>query len=281
MRGKVVVITGATSGIGQAAAEALAGMGARIVQIAREAGRGEAALARLQAIAPDLDHRVHHADLSRLAEMKRVGAEIAAAEPRIDVLINNAGAVFGARHVTEDGLERTFALNHLSYFVLTAVLRDRLTGSAPARIVNTASGRHRKGRLDFSDLQSTHYNGFRAYANSKLCNVLFTRALAKRLAGTGVTANCLHPGFVATRFGDGAGGLTAFGVSLAKRLFALPVEKGARTLIHLASSPDMEGLSGGYYRNNRLEEPSAAAQNDDDAERLWRITEQCAETTWA
>ena len=273
MQGRVVVITGATSGIGQVAAEKLARMGARIVQVARDRIRGEAALARL---APGLRHQIHYADLSRLAEMKRVAAEIAAAEPRIDVLINNAGGVFGTPQVTEDGLTRTFALNHMSYFVLTALLRDRLRAAAPARVVNTASGRHRKGHFDFSDLQTvSNYRGFRAYANSKLCNVLFTRALARRLAGTGVTANCLHPGFVATRFGDQAGGLYALGIRFAK-LSALTPEQGAETLLYLASSPAVADQTGGYYGKSRLETPSAEAQDDATAEKLWAESERIA-----
>ena len=272
MQGKTVVMTGATSGIGQVAAEALARMGARIVQIARDAGRGAAAFARLEEIAPDVRHRVHYADLSRLAEMKRVGAEIAAAEHRIDVLINNAGAVFGSRQVTEDGLERTFAVNHMSYFVLTALLRDRLVAASPARIVNTASGRHRKGKIEFSDLQSEKgYEGFRAYANSKLCNVLFTRALARRL--TGVTANCLHPGFVATRFGDQAGGWRTLAIRIAK-LGALTPEQGAQTLIYLTSSPEVAEKTGGYYGKSRLETPSADAQDAAAAEKLWAESER-------
>jgi NAD(P)-dependent dehydrogenase (short-subunit alcohol dehydrogenase family) len=223
---KVFVITGATSGIGQVAAETLAAMGGRIVQIARDPARGEAAMARLQAISPDVRHSIHYADLSRLGEMKRVGREIAQAEPRIDILINNAGAMFGFRQLTEDGIERTFALNHLAYFVLTDALRERLLASAPARVINTSSDAHRAGTLDFDDLQSERaYRsglwewarfggaGYRVYARSKLCNILFTRELARQLAGTGVTANCFHPGFVATRFGDQAGGLLSLGKS--------------------------------------------------------------------
>jgi NAD(P)-dependent dehydrogenase (short-subunit alcohol dehydrogenase family) len=191
MRGRVVVITGATSGIGQVAAERLAGMGARVVLVARDRARGEAALERLREHAPGLAHGIHYADLSRLGEMKRVAAEIAAAEPRIDVLINNAGALFSSRQVTEDGLERTFATNHVAYFVLTHRLRERLIASAPARVINTASAAHRGARLDFDDLQSRNdYRGLRVYGRSKLCNILYTRALAHRLAGTGITANC-------------------------------------------------------------------------------------------
>src|SRR5262249_7133449 len=158
-------------------------------------------------------------------------------EPRVDVLVNNAGAIFANRAVTQDGLERTFALNHMSYFVLTARLRKRLLAAAPARIVNTASDAHRQGHLDFDDLQSAR--SFRpsvAYGTSKLCNVLFTRELARRLAGSGVTANSFTPGFVATRFGDQAGGLYALGVRFAK-LFAKRPETGAETLVHLCTSP--------------------------------------------
>ena len=161
MPGKVIVITGATSGIGQVAAERLAVMGARLVLVARDEARGEAALTRLAERAPGLAHTIHYADLSRLAEMRRVATEIAAAEPRIDVLINNAGALFNSRHLTEDGLERTFALNHMAYFVLTHGLRLRLAASAPARVINTASGAHRGATLDFRDLQSAAgYRGF-------------------------------------------------------------------------------------------------------------------------
>src|SRR6185312_11296166 len=153
MRDKTVVMTGATSGIGEVAALRLASMGARLIIVARDRARGRATLAKLEAAAPGLGHTVHYADLSQLAEVKRLGAEIAAAEPRIDVLVNNAGAIFASRGVTADGLERTFALNHMSYFVLTQALTERLVASAPARVINTASNAHRKGRLDFADLQ--------------------------------------------------------------------------------------------------------------------------------
>src|ERR1700682_1652679 len=180
MQGKVVVITGATSGIGQVASEKLAGMGACMVLVARDKNRGEAALGRLREIAPGVQHSIHYADLSRLAEMKRVAAEIAAAEPRIDVLINNAGAIFADRHVTDDGLELTFALNHMSYFVLTHGLRERLLASAPARVVNTSYAAHKFAQLDFNDLQSAkNYRGFPVYKRSKLCNILFTSELAR------------------------------------------------------------------------------------------------------
>ena len=284
MKGKVVVITGATSGIGQAAAESLAGMGARIVQVARDRGRGEEALKRLRERAPDIGHSIYYADLLRLSEMKRVASEMAHAEPRIDVLINNAGAIFGSRQLTEDGLERTFALNHLAYFVLTHGLRERLVASAPARVVSTSSDAHRTARLDLNDLQSAEAyhrsllqwlpnggGGFKVYGRSKLCNILFTRELSRRLAGTAVTANCLHPGFVATRFGDETGGLISFFIRIAQR-FALSPEQGAETLVYLASSPEVDRVTGGYFYKCRPVKPAREAQDDALAQRLWAET---------
>jgi NAD(P)-dependent dehydrogenase (short-subunit alcohol dehydrogenase family) len=269
MKNKTVVITGATSGIGEVAAQRLAGMGARMVLIARDRARGEAALNRLRQASPGIAHSIHYADLSRIAEMKRVAAEIAAAEPRIDVLINNAGALFGTRQTTADGLEQTFATNHMAYFVLTLGLRERLLAAAPARVVSTASDAHTGYTLDFADLQATKgYSPMRAYGRSKLCNILFTRELARRWSGTGITANCLHPGFVATRFGDASGSLISSVLRIGK-VFALSPEKGAETIVYLASSPDAASHSGEYYYKCRPATPTAGARDDAAAERLW------------
>ena len=269
MDGKTVVVTGGTSGIGEVAAKRLAQMGARIVLIARDKSRAAATLRRLRERGPKLAHSVHHADLTRLAEMKRVAAQIASQEPRIDVLINNAGALFGTRQVTEDGLEYTFALNHMAYFVMTEGLRERLTASAPARIVNTASASHYEAMLDFNDLQSEKgFSATKAYGRSKLCNVLLTRELARRLQGTGVTANCLHPGFVATRFGDQSGGLISHFVWFAK-FFAISPEKGAQTIVYLASSPDVAGMTGKYFDECRVTTPSLPAHDERAASLLW------------
>ena len=277
MQGKVVVATGATSGIGEVAALRLAERGARIVFIARDPMRAEATLARLRQAAPGSEHRAHLADLSLMADTRRAAAEIAAAEPRIDVLINNAGAVFDKRMVTSEGLEMTFALNHMAYFVLTQGLMARLTGSAPARIVSTASAVHQGARLDFNDLQSAgSFSAMGAYGRSKLCNILFTRELARRLAGMGVTANCLHPGVVATRFGDDAGGLLGLMMPLVKRLSISP-ERGAQTIVHLAASPEVEGVSGLYFAKCAPVTPSAAARDDAAAAKLWDASERLAE----
>ena len=275
MKGKVVVITGATSGIGEVAAQRLAGMGARIVLIARDTARGQKALTRLGASGTGAPHSIYFADLSRISEMKRVAAEIAAAEPRIDVLINNAGALFGSRGVTLDNLEQTFATNHMAYFVLTLGLRERLYAASPARVVNTASDAHKGYVLDFADLQATKgYTSMGAYGRSKLCNILFTRELARRWREGGITVNCLHPGFVATRFGDASGVVLSRVVRLAKT-FAISPEKGAETIVYLASSPQVT-QNGEYFYKCRPATPTAAARDDEAARRLWAESEKIA-----
>ncbi|MGH7074291.1 MAG: SDR family oxidoreductase [Stellaceae bacterium] len=280
MEGKIVVISGATSGLGLEAAERLGKLGARLVLVGRDEARGAAALARLRAAVPNVAARMLYADLSRLSEMKRLAGEIAASEPRIDVLLNNAGAIFSARQVTEDGFERTFALNHMAYFVVTNLLLDNLKASAPARIVSTSSAAHRGQRLDFADLQTDKgYRAMKAYGRSKLANILFTRELARRLAGTGVTANCLHPGFVATRFGSGTGPVMRLGVRIAMQFGAIPVEKGAETIVYLASSPEVAETTGGYFQASHPARPSAAAQDDEAARRLWAESARLAGIT--
>jgi NAD(P)-dependent dehydrogenase (short-subunit alcohol dehydrogenase family) len=276
MKGKTIVATGATSGIGEVAVLALAGLGARIVFIARDEARAQATMRKLETKAPGLGHRMHLADLSSMAETRKVGEAIAATEPRIDVLINNAGALFSNRRVTPEDLELTFALNHMAYFVLTEALRGALIASAPARIVSTSSSAHQGASLDFSDLQSAKsYQGFRVYGRSKLANILFTRELARRLSGTGVTANCLHPGAVATRFGESSGGWVGRLLPVLKLFFISP-EQGADTIIYLASSPEVANTSGGYFVKRKITEPSAAAQDDAAAKKLWEASEALA-----
>ncbi len=268
MAGKTVVMTGATSGLGAEAAAELAKRGARLVLVARDGARADAMLARLAASNPGARHTRHLADLSSVAETKRVAAAIVAAEPRIDVLANNAGAMFGGRSVTAEGLERTFATNHMAYFVLTLGLKDALA-AAKGRVVSTSSGAHRMSRYDPADVQMLdHYNAWRAYGRSKLYNILFTRELARRWAPLGITANCFHPGVVATRFGDQTGGWLSPVISVVK-LFAISPEKGARTLIYLASAPEVAGTSGQYFDKCRVVAPTAEGQDDRAAAALW------------
>jgi NAD(P)-dependent dehydrogenase (short-subunit alcohol dehydrogenase family) len=281
MRGKTVVITGGTSGIGEVAAETLAKMGARIVLIARDTLRGAAMLARLRSQAPNLAHAIYFADLTRLSEMKRVAAQIATTEPPIDVLINNAGAMFARRRLTEDGLETTFALNHMAYFVLSEKLHERLLAAGAARVINTSSASHRGATLDFDDLQSAKSFGpIRAYGRSKLCNILFTREPARRLRGAGVTVNCLHPGFVATRFGDQSGGLISHLTWFAK-FFAISAAKGAETIIYLASAPEVAEITGQYFYKCLPIAPSSLALDDRLASMLWQRSTALAEPRMA
>jgi NAD(P)-dependent dehydrogenase (short-subunit alcohol dehydrogenase family) len=274
MQGKTVVITGATSGIGEVAAIRLAEQGARIVFTARDKARADETMAALKRSNPGANHALHMADLSTLSEMKRVATELAR-EPQIDVLINNAGALFNKRQETTDGLEMTFALNHMAYFVVTNLLLGKL--KAGARIVTVASNAHRGAKLDLGDLQSRKgYVGFPVYARSKLCNILFNRELARRMTGSGVTANALHPGFVATRFGDNSGGLMRTVLKVAKPIGAISPEEGARTIIYLASSPEVAEVSGEYYYECKPNTPTAEARNDEDARKLWEISESIA-----
>jgi NAD(P)-dependent dehydrogenase (short-subunit alcohol dehydrogenase family) len=275
MRGKTCIITGATGGIGLETAKQLGALGARLVLVGRNRDKGNAVMARLRAELPGVAVEMHYADLSRPNEIRRLAEALLDAAARIDVLVNNAGAIFAKRETTPDGLELTFALNHMAYFRLTALLRDRLIASAPARVVNVASRAHRGSRLDFEDLQcSRHYNGWRAYQRSKLANILFTRELARRIEGTGVTANCLHPGLVASSFGDNNRGFWRLGIAIGKLVAAIPVQRGAETPVYVASSPDLDGVSGRYFSNCRERQPDAAAQDDKTAARLWNESER-------
>jgi NAD(P)-dependent dehydrogenase (short-subunit alcohol dehydrogenase family) len=273
MQGKTVIITGATSGIGEVAAIHLAEQGARIVFTARDPKRADDTLAKLKRANPAAVHAFHLADLSTLAEMKRIGA-VLAQEPEIDVLVNNAGALFNKRQETADGLEMTFAVNHMAYFVITNLLLGKLKPGA--RIVTTASNAHRGAKLNFDDLQSRRgYIGFPVYSKSKLANILFNRELARRVP-QGVTANALHPGFVATRFGDNSGGIMRTVLKVAKPIGAISPEDGAKTIIYLASSPEVANVSGEYFYACKPVTPTKEAQNDADARRLWEVSEQIA-----
>jgi NAD(P)-dependent dehydrogenase (short-subunit alcohol dehydrogenase family) len=272
MNGKTVVITGATSGIGEAAALALAAKGARIVFVARDEAKASDLTGRLVRANPDAAHDHVIGELSTLAGMRAAGEALALKAPRIDVLANNAGAIFDHREVTVDGLEKTFAVNHMAYFVITHHLAPCLD-PAGARIVSTSSMAHGFGRLDFDDLQSEKkYSAMGAYGVSKLCNILFTRELARRLAGRNVAVNCFHPGGVNTGFGSNTKGLLKGVFGLIGPLMLTPA-KGADTLIWLASAPEAEQFSGGYFVRRKLTEPSAAGRDDAAAAELWAVSE--------
>jgi NAD(P)-dependent dehydrogenase (short-subunit alcohol dehydrogenase family) len=272
---KTVIITGGTSGIGLQTARQLADERLRIVMIGHNPARTEVAVQRLRRYAPSAEVETHNADLSDLSAVRRLASVLAEAVPRIDALINNVGAIYSERQVTPDGLERTFALNHLAGFALTHLLREKLIASAPSRVVNVTSDVHRFASLDFSDLQYERgYGAWKAYARSKLCNILFTRELARRLGNSGVTANCFHPGFNAGRFGDDNNNLFAYGYWLLKRLAAASPRKGATRSVHLALSPDLDGVTGCYFQGREPSQPSALARDDAMAERLWRESER-------
>jgi NAD(P)-dependent dehydrogenase (short-subunit alcohol dehydrogenase family) len=276
VKDKVCVITGGTDGIGKAAAHDLAVQGARLLVHGRDPDKGARAVAELKARSRNPAIEFLQADFSSLAEVRRLAATVKELTPRVDVLVNNAGGIFLKRNLSKDGYEMTFAVNHLAPFLLTHLLLDTLKSTGQSRIVTTASGAHRGAKIAFDDLQATrNYSPMGAYGRSKLANILFTRALARRLQGTTVTATCLHPGFVRTSFGRGfdASPVLKPIFGLISR-FARSPEKGAETVVYLATSPQVQGASGGYYLDCKLTLPSAAAQDDGAAEQLWQVSEQ-------
>ena len=272
MHGKVCVLTGGTSGIGRETAVGLAGRGARLALICRDRHRGEETVAEIAARTRTRDVTLHVADLSLQRDVRRVAAELLDHHPRIDVLVNNAGVVNLRHALTGDGIETVFATNHLAYFLLTLLLVERLRASAPARIVNVASEAHRFGRIDFDDLgHAQQYRAMRVYGQSKLANILFTYELARRLAGTGVTVNCLHPGAVGTRLGHNNGTVARLLAGALRPFFRSPAQ-GDDTSIWLASSPAVEGVSGEYFVRRRPKRSSAASHDEAVARRLWDVS---------
>lgn len=276
--GKFAVVTGGNSGIGFEIAAGLAERGARVTIAVRNLEKGAVAAQRLRE-RTGADVAVAALDLASLASVRRCAADLLAGLDALHVLVNNAGLTVSRRALTEDGLETTFQVNHLGPFLLTNLLLDRLRASAPARIVNVSSGAHKRSKgLDFDDLQRERrrFRGMAAYSDSKLCNVAFTRELARRLDGTGVTANAFHPGFVRTNFsGEGDTRLLGFFFKIGSVAARSP-RKGAETGLHLATSPGVEGVSGEYFFNCRPARISKAAADDDAARRLWRVSEELA-----
>ncbi len=278
MKGKTALVTGGTTGIGLVTARALAGKGAAVTIVGRNPQRGEQAARAIRAEVPGAEVRFERADLSLLDESRRLARNIAESTDRLDVLVNNAGAIFARRQVTADGLEASFALNHMSYFLLTNLLLNRLRAAEAARVVVVASVAHRRAALDFDDLQcERRYRARIAYSRSKLANVMFAYALARRLEDTPVTVNALHPGLVASRFGSNNRWLFRNAVKLLFRLGgAVGVEEGAALNIRLASDPALAGVSGRYFSDGREVPSSPASLSVEDQERLWAASEAIA-----
>jgi len=271
LSGKVCLITGANAGIGKTTALGLARLGATVVMLSRDAQRGEAARAEVEAKTGNKNVRVAICDLASQKSIRDFAARFVKENDRLDVLINNAGVLMPKRSITEDGIETTFAINHMAYFMLTDLLLDMLKKSAPSRIVCVASAAHTYGHIDLTDLQGHRkYSSFAAYANSKLANILFTRELARKLAGTGVTANCVHPGAVATSLFRG---LPKFLEAIIKVVTINP-ERGARTSIYVAASPEVDGVTGKYFVRSKVATPSREAQDDELARKLWVVSEE-------
>lgn len=281
MRDKLCLVTGANSGIGRATAEELARRGATVVMLCRDRGRGEAARARIASRVDGARLELLIADLGSQRSVRRAAEEFKSAHPRLDVLINNAGVFWGRRQVTGDGLEATFAINHLGHFLLTQLLEEELKASAPSRIVNVSSSAYKAARLNLADLQSERgYDAMRAYGNSKLANILFTYELARRLDGSGVTANCLHPGVVRTRIGRNAPPLIWLFFLVMKPLLLSPA-KGAATTVYLAASPEVERVSGKYFVKQVPQPTAARTYTEETARRLWELSEKLADLTAA
>ncbi len=280
LAGKTILITGATNGIGQVAALELARQNAKVVIASRSAAKCEQTVQNIKSAVPNAQVEYIAGDLSTLSGIRQIATQFLSTHQRLDVLLNNAGGYFNTRQETADGLEMTFALNHMSYFLLTHLLLDTLKATAAeageARIINVSSSAHKVPALTIDDLQRKKaFRGFRVYGESKLMNVLFTQELAERLKSSAVTVNALHPGFVRTGFGRNNAGIVATLLSVLQ-VFALTPEKGAETSIYLASSPDVKGVSGQYFVKKKAEAPGKAAQDLNVQHQLWDISAKIA-----
>ena len=275
MHGKICMVTGATSGIGKVTAQALARKGATVIVAARNQARGEATVSEIRANTGNLSVKLMLADLSSQASIRRLAQDFKQQYARLDVLVNNAGVFNMRRTLTVDGLENTFATNHLGPFLLTNLLLDRLKASALSRIITVSSQTSLSGTINFDDLQGqARYSGPAAYSQSKLANVLFTVALAQRLQNTGVTANTLHPGMVATNFGQNNALLWRLVFRMVYLFTGISPEKGAETQIYLATSPEVANITGKYFDQQKPVEPNPLANDRVIVERLWRVSEQ-------
>ncbi len=274
MQGKVCLVTGASSGLGFVTARGLARLGATVVMVCRNQQKGEAEQAEIKTASGNDKVDLLLADLSSQQSIRQLADEFKRKYDRLDVLVNCAGGVRGKRELTADGYEQTFALNHLGYFLLTNLLLDTLKASAPSRIVSVASEAQSFGRINFDDLMGAKkYSAWGAYGQSKLANVMFTYELARQLAGSGVTANAVHPGVVRSGFGGDFGGIIGLGMKLI-RPFEITPERGAQTIIYLATSPEVEGVSGEYFSNKKPIKSKKQSYDVADQQRLWQVSEQ-------
>ncbi|MGB1253656.1 MAG: SDR family oxidoreductase [Candidatus Promineifilaceae bacterium] len=272
---KIVIVTGANSGIGKETALSLAKQGATVVMVCRNQARGSAALNEIKQASGSENVHLMLCDMGSFASIRAFATQFKAQYDRLDVLVNNAGLMNSSRQETVDGIETTFAVNHLGYFLTTMELLDLLQASAPARIVNVASAAHDVGTFNFDDYQRTKkYSAFQVYGESKMANILFTRELARRLADTGVTVNAVHPGFVATNFATNNGLLYKVGMRVVGRIFGRNTQHGAETSIHLASSPDVEGITGEYYADKKITKTHPFAEDVAAQKQLWELSEQ-------
>jgi NAD(P)-dependent dehydrogenase (short-subunit alcohol dehydrogenase family) len=274
LTGKTCIVTGASTGIGRETALGLARLGARVLVVCRSPARGRASVDHIRGETGGASVELMLSDLSAQASVRRLARDILEQCPQIHVLVNNAGVYRSRRELSEDGIESTFATNHLGPFLLTNLLLERLVASGPGRIVNLSSDLHRRARLDFDDLGlARRFNGMKAYGRSKLANLLFNRELARRLQGRGVEVNAVHPGAVATELAQGDGGLAALLFRLG-RPFLLDAARGAETPIYLAASDEVKGVSGRYFIRLEQVEPSEDARSDELARRLWEVSEK-------
>jgi NAD(P)-dependent dehydrogenase (short-subunit alcohol dehydrogenase family) len=273
LSGKTIIVTGANAGIGKVAARELAKMGASIIMVARSRERGEKALQEVRSASANDNVRLMLCDLSSQESIRGFAAEFESENDRLDVLLNNAGAIYLQRQESVDGLELSFALNHMGYFLLTNLLLDTIKASAPARIVNVSSEAHRVGRIAFDDLQREQDYGMNVYGESKLMNVLFTYELARRLEGTGVTVNAMHPGFVRTKLGRRGNGFMGRFVMPIASLFGRSPERGAETAIYLASSPEVEGVSSKYFVDNQEVRTVELSYDEAVQAKMWQVSE--------
>jgi len=278
MNGKVCLVTGATDGIGKVSARVLAELGAKVIIVGRNPEKSAIVLAELRSISGNENIDLLMADLAVMQEVRDLAEQVISRYDRIDVLLNNAGGYFTKHEITSDGVEMTFALNHMSYFLLTNKLMELLKYSAPARIVNVSSDAHYGVDMEFENLNGEQeYKAWKAYQKSRLANVLFTYELLKKVPGN-ITVNCLHPGFVATNFGHNNGGFFGPVLKIAQRISAIDPEEGAKTSIFLCSAPEVKGVSGKYFYKCQPKTSSRESRNMDTGKRLWQISSEIAST---